>query len=114
MTESERQRAHGEWLAWFKKSLDERKQEPMPAPGYKDCRNCALREDYETNEEKEQFCDTDCPYTDEPEGPSVGFLRALLWSRLPDVFLLEHAGELGVRFCMRVQEIKEQRMNPFG
>jgi len=86
-----------------------------PGPGYKDCVNCPLRREYDTVEERAAFCAESCPYdVDEngakmPAGPSVRFVAAQIWSRLPDSVLSANAEEMGIRFLMDVEALKEER-----
>ena len=109
MTELERHHCHSEWLA-FQKS--QKKDGPEPPPGYKDCLNCQLRDDYETTEEKAEFCESSCPFDDPkeyPPSPSVHFIKCALWAKLPDVFLAKYAEKIGLRTCMDVHEMKQYR-----
>ena len=103
----ERTQRHSEWLAWWKSPKTDKG--PDPGPGYKDCRNCPLREEYDEPEERAEFCVTQCPYADEPSGPSRRYIEANLWANLPDVFLAEYGMEIGLSMCMDVQAIKNYR-----
>jgi hypothetical protein len=102
-----RRSQHSKWLAWWKS--DKTDKGPDPGPGFKDCQSCPLRDEWDTLEERADFCTNNCPYEDAPTGPSVRFLEADMWSRLPEVFLNEHGLELGLTRCLEIQAIKEHR-----
>ena len=105
MTEPERQARHEAYLQWTKAL---KKEGACPAPGYKDCYNCPIREDYEP-EDRAEFCTTSCPYDDLPTHAPTPYLLAELWADLPDVFLADHARGIGLRMCLEVSRIKKHR-----
>ena len=108
MTEPERQARHEAHLQWVK-SL--KREGACPSPGYKDCFNCTLREEYEP-EDREEFCQS-CPVLEADPGlpthPPVAYLLAELWADLPDVFLADHARGIGLKMCLEVSRIKKHR-----
>ena len=118
MTELERQARHEAYLQWIK-SL--KKEGPCPAPGYKDCFNCQIREEYDP-EDRQEFCENSCPFlAADPNLPThapVAYILAELWADLPDVFLEKYALEIGLRMCLQVSRIKrhreDRRMSLFG
>ena len=106
MTELERQARHQAYLQWTQAIKPEG---ACPAPGYKDCYNCTVRPDYDP-EDRQEFCETECPYDDLPRHPPFSFMLAELWADLPDVFLEKYAGRIGLRMCLEVSRIKRHRM----
>ena len=100
-------RKHAEWVRYEHGKGD--KDAPPPAPSYKDCRNCSLRDRCETEEDRTDFCLNECPYDKLPPGPSKWFISASIWASLPEAFLLDSEDELGMKKIMDVQMIRESR-----
>jgi len=110
MTDRQRHRDHAKWLSW---QQGDRKG-PQPPPGYKDCANCELREEYDTQEERAEFCATQCPWDDLPVAPGERFLMAAYWSRLPEAIIAKHESEIGIAMLFEIQSMREERMSPLG
>lgn len=104
--ELERLSRHAEWVSYYRHG---RTGGPPPAPEYKDCRNCPLRGEYDTLQERAEFCESACPWPDLPPGPPSRFTRALLWSQMPEGFLVEYAAEIGLDMVMDAQAIRMDR-----
>ncbi len=80
--ECEAQARHSDWIRHHQGFSD---KDP-PKPGYKDCYNCPLRAQVETEEERRSLC-SECPWYQYPDGPTVEYLLAESLSGLPDYFL---------------------------
>lgn len=112
MQDRQRRREHGKWVSWLEN--DDAKKGPQPPPGYKDCRSCNLRDDWDTLSDKTRFCEEQCPYDDLPTSPSLRFLIADEWSRLPEAILAKYEAELDMDLLFEIQALREERMNPFA
>jgi len=82
---------HRKWIEWYGPG-SERKDAP-PAPAYKDCDACPLRQDAEDETDRRQLCRA-CPWDHLPDGPSLRFRVASELAALPTEVLALEASEL--------------------
>ena len=75
--------AHRAWLAHYKSVAP--KGVP-PSPGYKDCPNCPLRAQSESEDERRSICRS-CPFGHLPDSPSMHFLFIEGMASYPDYIL---------------------------